>query len=330
VSADVAAIVERLCGTTVATVEPVRAGGNNELFRVRTREGVVALKRYPAPAVDPRNRLDREFGALGFLRAAGERAVPRAIARDASANCAVYEWIEGERVATFGAIEIDEALAFLARTHASRGRADAATLPDAEEAALDGAALVAQIAARGARYAKLAEEPALQAFLRDELAPLWQRLEAQVAAVTAIAPDRRTLSPSDFGVHNTLRRSDATLAFVDFEYFGWDDPVKLAADTLWHPGSAFDDAARERVRAGLTALYGADDPAFVPRLAVLEPAYGVRWALIVLAEFTPERWARRTAAGDPGAWDAAKHRQLAKARSYVERSAALVSHRRKY
>ncbi len=46
----------------------------------------------------------------------------------------------------------------------------------------------------------------------------------------------RSLVPSDFGFHNSLRRNDGSLAFVDFEYFGWDDPVKMTADILLHPG----------------------------------------------------------------------------------------------
>ena len=47
----------------------------------------------------------------------------------------------------------------------------------------------------------------------------------------------RVLSPSDFGFHNALRRPDGTIVFVDFEYFGWDDPAKMMADAMLHPGN---------------------------------------------------------------------------------------------
>ena len=47
---------------------------------------------------------------------------------------------------------------------------------------------------------------------------------------------QRTLSPSDFGFHNALKRPDGRLAFLDLEYFGWDDPAKTIADFLLHPG----------------------------------------------------------------------------------------------
>ena len=44
------------------------------------------------------------------------------------------------------------------------------------------------------------------------------------------------LSPSDFGFHNSLKTKKDQIIFFDFEYFGKDDPVKLAADFLLHPG----------------------------------------------------------------------------------------------
>ena len=67
----------------------------------------------------------------------------------------------------------------------------------------------------------------------------------------------RSLVPSDFGFHNSLRRPDGSLAFVDFEYFGWDDPVKLTADILLHPGRPLAAPQRRRFRAAAARLYGA-------------------------------------------------------------------------
>ena len=64
--------------------------------------------------------------------------------------------------------------------------------------------------------------------------------------------------PSDFGFHNSLRREDGSLAFVDFEYFGWDDPVKLTADILLHPGSPLAASQRRRFRQAVCQLYGED------------------------------------------------------------------------
>ena len=44
-----------------------------------------------------------------------------------------------------------------------------------------------------------------------------------------ISIPNRILSPSDFGLHNTISKKNK-LYFFDFEYFGWDDPIKLICD----------------------------------------------------------------------------------------------------
>jgi hypothetical protein len=106
------------------------------------------------------------------------------------------------------------------------------------------------------------------------------------------------------------------LAFVDFEYFGWDDPVKLTADILLHPGTVLAPAQRQRFRRAALRLYGGD-PGFGRRLSIFLPLFGLRWVLILLNEFIPERWSRRVLAGDSGTWSDAKARQLARARELL-------------
>ena len=52
---------------------------------------------------------------------------------------------------------------------------------------------------------------------------------------------QQILSPSDLGFHNCIKGNDGLLTFIDFDYFGWDDPVKLTCDFLLHPGMVLSD-----------------------------------------------------------------------------------------
>jgi len=107
------------------------------------------------------------------------------------------------------------------------------------------------------------------------------------------------------------------LVFLDFEYFGWDDPVKLTADTILHPGMALTADQGTALKAGLVDLYDSASD-FSARLERHFPLYVLRWCAIMLNEFLPAGWARRQQAGalDHGA---AKIRQLAKVRDFLER-----------
>jgi hypothetical protein len=275
------------------------------------------MKSYGAVELDERDRLGHEFDGLRFLRTADASvAVPAALAVDRDAQCALYEWIEGTVPTEHGPAEISAALDVLDALHRARHAPGATNLPMATEAVSRLGDLEQQIESRLARLSAVAQsEPALADFLRTELRPELRRRRDQLAGWelrTVLPLAQRTLSPSDFGLHNALRRIDGSLTFIDFEYFGWDDPVKLTADFLLHPAMQLSDVERRQFIDGAVSLYGSD-PTFLARLSVCYPLYGIRWSLIILNEFLPERWARRAFAGKGGDWGAAKREQLRKA-----------------
>ena len=125
------------------------------------------------------------------------------------------------------------------------------------------------------------------------------------------------MSPSDFGFHNALRTGDGNIAFVDFEYFGWDDPVKLVSDFLLHPGMKLTAKTSRHFAEGVAEIY-ADDPNYKTRLRLLYPLYAIRWSLIVLNEFLPAKWQQRRYAGEFDDRNSILSTQLAKARHFIK------------
>ncbi|MDA8231402.1 MAG: hypothetical protein M0006_08685 [Magnetospirillum sp.] len=312
----------RLAPSRPVAVHPRPGGGNNRLYRVDTAGGErFALKWYPRRADDPRDRLGTEWTALAFLRRHGLADIPAAIAVDREAGIALYEWIDGEPVTGPGEDDIDAALAFLDRLHGLRREEGAAALPLASEACLSAADVLEQIARRRDRLLlAAANDQDLRHFMVDEFAPALADAEdcaRRGGDISApLPPEERTLSPSDFGFHNALRRPDGRVAFIDFEYFGWDDPGKLASDFLQHPAMSLSPALSRRFRAGTSRLYG---DGFGNRLNALFPLIGLRWCMILLNEFLPDRWRGRVFAGMRDADRAAvKRAQLAKSRARLD------------
>jgi len=66
------------------------------------------------------------------------------------------------------------------------------------------------------------------------------------------------------------------------------------------------------------AAFG-NDPDFRRRLDLLYPLIGLRWGVILLNEFLPERWERRTLAGAGEERGRAQAKQLDKARRLLDR-----------
>ena len=301
----------------------VTGGRNSRIWRVASGKRAFALKQYPSRWGDPRDRLTTEVGALRLMERYRIDKVPRVLGVDSEHGYALLSWIDGSEVAQVSDADIDAAIVFLTAIHGLRAEPWAAEQPLAAEACLCGYEIEQQIQGRLTRLRHAAGyDHELIDFVDNFVVPrLAVESPKAVDAVTSaglafdaeLPQEWRSLVPSDFGFHNSLRRPDGSLAFLDFEYFGWDDPVKLTADILLHPGRPLRPPQRGRFRQAATRLYGGD-PAFAKRLSAYLPLFGLRWALILLNEFIPERWQRRVLAGETGSWNGVKARQLASAR----------------
>jgi len=331
--AQATAVAHALLGDVVAVSRLASGGRNSRIWRVTCGDRAFALKQYPSRRDDPRDRLATEVGALRLMERYRIDTVPRVLGIDGERGYALLSWIDGGDVTDIADADVDAAVAFLTAVHALRSTPWAAEQPPAAEACLSGTEIERQIMARLKRLHEVAgDEKELIDFIDN---PVATRVAAEVAQARRIMTaaglafdvelpqEWRSLVPSDFGFHNSLRRRDGSLAFVDFEYFGWDDPVKLTADILLHPGRPLLPPQRRKFRQAAQRLYGGD-PAYATRLSAYLPLFGLRWVLILLNEFIPERWQRRVEAGETGSWSAVKARQLAQARDFLAALAGKV------
>jgi Phosphotransferase enzyme family len=320
-------VAKQLAGAPVELSRLSGGGRNSRIWRVRNGQEQFALKQYPARGDDPRDRLATEVGALRLMERCGVGPVPGVIGVDPERGYALLSWIEGSGVTQVGEADIDAAVTFLGAVHRLRSTPRAPEQPLASEACLSAGEIERQIGSRLQQLRRNASaEAELVEFFDTEFTPALREALAKAhdraAAVgidfgAEISREQRTLVPADFGFHNCLRRTDGSLAFVDFEYFGWDDPAKLTADIMLHPGRALEPPLRKRFRRGATQLYGSDY-GFSERLSLYLPLFGLRWVLILLNEFIPERWQRRVLAGETRGWSEVKVQQLARAREFLE------------
>ena len=319
---DIDVICRERLGRPALSVDRIGAGRNSRVFRVVLADETVVVKFYRHDAGDTRDRMATEFGALRFLWDNGERAVPRAIADDRDRYCAIYEHIDGEAPDLAGITtgDVDALVDFLARLQALRTKPRSATMGPASEASFSLAAVATHVATRADRLRQSAGgDPRVRRWFDESFDPLMREVgewygpvaeRAQQGMNAELDRARRTLSPSDFGFHNAIRRQDGSLAFVDFEYFGWDDPAKTIVDFLLHPGMTLSETLKRRFADRFLEAF-----AFVPGLAararIVYPMFGLKWCLILLNDFLPDR--ATTASDDVRA------AQLAKATALVER-----------
>ena len=322
-----------LLGTAVVSVEPLDGGGNSRVFKVTAADGSkLAAKFYPGPTADGQDRLEVEFAALEFLNQREIECVPQPIIFDKANHCAVFEYIEGSKVNSreVGERDISQLSNFLSRLDDLKNDPDSSRLPKAAEACFSVHAIVDNLETRMARL--IAEDDPSKArveeFLTSKFGPVFRRTITWCEEKTANAGtsmndelglEHRTLSPSDFGFHNSLRRGNGRLVFLDFEYFGWDDPAKMVSDFLLHPAMELSPSLKARFVANVAGK----NQVFLERLETLFPLFGLKWCLILLNPFLHQYRVQRGLADEsPSAQIIVLERQLEKAKlmlSNIER-----------
>ena len=318
---------ERLSGKAIHTVCAAHPGGNNRIFRINAADGeVFALKFYPTQEADRRDRLGAEWEAINFMVDHGIRFVPKPLAIDATEFCALYEWIDGHRPKA-DEQNVLEAARFLLNLQKLNSLPEAQTIRAASAACFSASSVVEQLRERRTRLDGPSQtERELKAFLTNELDPAISKgiNEAEKGYArngwdfsAEIDAAMRCLSPSDFGLHNALATERGDLTFLDFEYFGWDDPVKAVSDIVLHPGSSLPARLCRTFLAEVLPGFSRQDPGFSSRLQLLYPLFACMWCLIILNEYLPERWARRVMAGGEKNRRAVQRNQLLKAHRHL-------------
>jgi len=323
-------LAEIMTGMPIDAMVKVSGRGNSRIYKVTSKEGHnYALKIYPGSDASGRSRLTTEYNAIGFLRGQDLSALPEPLSMDDDCNAGIYSWIDGSPVDASDKRALDQAVGFVSHLlDISRNQIHHQSQTSlASEACLSAGELIRQVENRLQRLVSVCSDyPALHNFLEKEFCPLWQEVTLyareewpDASRTMDLEEQYRVLSPSDFGFHNAIS-VNGKLTFIDFEYFGWDDPVKLTADFLWHPAMKLEpEIAVEWERFMLNLFSG--DPDFACRLEVAMPLYGMRWIMILLNEFLPGTSDRRRLASGGEEYDAteAQSCQLKKAADYKDR-----------
>lgn len=298
--------VARLLGRPVDACVELAGGRNSRVYRMETGGKAVAVKLYFRHPLDSRDRLKTEFDSLSWLWSRGVREIPQPLASDPAANLAVYEFLEGSPIpqGAAGSADLDAALSFLTKLK-DLGPAAHGRFAPASEAFFSAPAIAASVRARAERLDG-AEADAAR-FVKDEVLPFLAERAAGLGEAE-LPPAERVLSPSDFGFHNALRRSDGSLRFYDFEYFGWDDPAKTLSDFLLHPAMSLGLDERRRFAQGFLARFGT--PELRRRFPNLYPLFAAKWCLIMLNEYAPGHRERREFARGAATAPAERRRQL--------------------
>lgn len=333
----IAAAVNAALGVVPTAVELLAGGRNNVGARVDLGRERLFAKAYFGHPSDTRDRAGTEFSMLAFLGHHGVCSVPRAIALDRDRQVGFYTWIEGRRPTPGEVTEADVAdlTRLLGRMWELRLAEEAATLPEASDSSFSlqsylwhvGRRLDTLAAAWGISNPLAGDLAAHLERLRGALGRASQRLakgaaDAEWDTAVTLGTTERTISPADHGFANSLRVPGGGLAFIDFEYAGWDDPAQMVGNACLQPEVPLPEPLQGAFVREMTARLGLGKD-FLRRLRLVYPVMALKWCLIMLNEFLPVDSARRGFAGAPA--ESRRAAQLAKSRAMLSRVEAMLA-----
>jgi len=285
----------------VKSMEKLKGRGNSAIYKLHlSNSNKLALKVYPETSYH--DRLRSEFKSTEIFKELSIKNVQRPVSFDSHLDIATYEWINGDKVSTYGVKELQASLAFLRTLHKNSNAKQFTNFPMAADSCPKGIEIERQIQRRLLQFDLLAVKGSeLEQFLKNEFKPLakeiisWSKFSwpTNPSYEESIQKDKLILSPSDFGFHNSLRSLNDDLIFHDFEYFGWDDPVKLISDFSHHAAMNLSNELEQIWFSETSDIYGKQ---LLGRLSAAWPMYGLNWCLIILNEFKDEVWSRRCSA----------------------------------
>lgn len=240
--------VETHIKSPIRTSESLGGGFNNSIFKIETENNqIFTLKWY---FKDDRDRLKREFSSFEYLRSIGENRLPTPFYKDDEIGYALYSFEEGS-VRTGSELsykDLDQFLSFIGRLQALQ--------PESVIKKFDNAVLSTRsieqrhssIMLKTQKFIDFASTNKVDSqvleFIDDR--QVLQKMSSGMQKIkdasngdfsTEIDPSLVRLSPVDFGPHNALFKKHGEICFLDFEYFGWDDPIKIVANFVTHEGT---------------------------------------------------------------------------------------------
>jgi len=313
-----------ISNTKINSVEPLSGGGNTSISKIQFFDkNEAALKIYWEDS--QHDRLYSEYESVGILHKRNITQVPKPIGVSRTLKAAMYQWVDGKPLDEPTKFDLDQALEFLEQIQEIQTTRDLKHFPDAAAAVFSGSQLEEQFIERLSDLNKYSEQSgALQRFLKEELKPTANEIIKWCKSnwlntpsyYDSLGSKERVLSPSDFGFHNALRESTGRVIFLDFEYFGWDDPAKLVGDFMLHPGMHLSNELKAKWMTGTEKLFGSQ---VTVRVRTMWPLLGLCWCIIMLNVYRRDIWLRRVHArsGQEKELDQTKSRQLNRSRNLL-------------
>jgi len=298
-----------LTGTSCYDLSQLTGSLSHRVYKCKGNDGNFYLMKYyhrPDPTSDV--NLVNEYNSSLFMWNHGINQIPEPVNIDVNTRISIYRFINGSRLdpKDVGEEQIGQLVDFLSALHDLSKVEDSAEMTPAGESFFSLDQLFAEIDNKIESLKSYDESNPygieLKCFIESNLMKGLESLKSDASMLyesydlsdsDLILYEWTTLSPSDFGFHNALLDDDGKLFFLDFEFFGRDDPVKVVSDFILRPEADLNKKLYFAFLRRIIPIYQKEERTFKERLESIFPLIAVKTLLLPLADFEPENFNKR-------------------------------------
>ncbi len=282
-------------GCLIHSVTRLRDGLNSNAYKISTSRGDSALKLYPL-GNDTEFRFKRETEYIEFLNNGGINKSPKLEESCPSEKWAKIQWINGTKPEILEEGDINQISDFINEIkEAEIKNTYGLDLLDAKESCFSVKCWKTMFENRFRLISKQerdtkddSQKEAIDWLLKIIIPSTIKKIEALEEdevrySLFANVMIETIMSPSDVGIHNTIKDGQGNLWFIDFEYAGKDDVAKLVADWVLQPNNKLSRELEKELIQRLSRQVIVDQAKWLKRYAHIKELIRCKWCMIMLS-----------------------------------------------
>ena len=295
-------MIAQLDDDPILAVHRLPGGANSCIYKVITARRSRIVKVYATAQADGYDRGGTEFRALRLLWSRGFRNVPEPLGFDREHQVGVYSFEPGTaRPAPEADVRDIECLADFLTAVRDATEDVKAVFPPERTACLHLRTYLDRIQQRidavSGRDATSAPHAEVQRFVSHEVLARFDAVRSEfIAGAEALQlpldlplpMENQVLVPADAGIHNMLVARGRHV-FLDFEYFGRDDPCRTVLHVLHHDSHRELSPHRKGVFLRRMMARGFPPLEDDRRLRLIDPLVGLDWVMLYLNVCSSDR-----------------------------------------
>tara|TARA_B100001057_G_scaffold501283_1_gene623178 strand:- start:21194 stop:22183 length:990 start_codon:yes stop_codon:yes gene_type:complete len=281
--------IKRFNFSDIKKIRTIRSGKNSKVYKINIDKKIIVLKSYYG---DKKQRIKKEFQFYKYLNQLKIKNVVTPLFFDFKNNFVILPYITGNKIQKINDKHITQFSNFINKINQKKVGSKKIKL--AVEG-INNRKDYITICNNRIKKLKTVNKKSLinrkfHSFLNKKIIPKFETIKNELNKKKIFHDISHKLnkkdmiiSPSDFGFHNAIE-SKKKIFFFDFEYAGYDDPVKLICDFYCQPNQKVSHKQKEKFKKLIIRKYKTHKKLDY-LISQLLPLHYLKWCCIILNEF---------------------------------------------